>query len=152
MGSHKQVTVESAKAASALPSNLVCSAVCMEAIEQFRSVQVEAGKASGMFNRPSKPDLVLSTFPKILDSQDLMFKFANKWKTKAKALPSKASAKDKNDAFRACVQEFYPLVFMDHKKMPKNLDVGPDAASEERAKLVNDFLAKKKVNRAKIEY
>jgi hypothetical protein len=110
--------------ASALPRNLVCAALCLEAVEQFMSVQRAAAQSVPDWSRPVISDHVLGTFPVIMDAPDLMREFAKSWKDTVKKLPAKAGVEQRNAAFRAAVSAFYPLPHLDPAKFPKNVDDG----------------------------
>jgi len=145
---HIELVIENPAKAALLPHNMVCSAVCLEALSQFRAAQKHAASLADPFTRPVQPDLVLTTFPVIMDSFDLMFEFAHKWKERQKALHKwgkKPSADDKNKAFSALVREFYPLIHLDHANLPRNPDAGPNPALQARAKTLDNFRRMKKV-------
>lgn len=99
---HIEVTLESAPAGSALPPNLVCSAVCLEALQQYCTTLADFAEASKTkpFERVAGSDVVLATFPLIMNDTALMTHFANAWSSKSKKLGKKATKQQLNDAFR----------------------------------------------------
>ena len=117
-----------------LPPALVCSYRIKEGLAEFCKLQSKVTAATKLFTRPEASDVVLGTFPAIMNSDDLMKSFAERWDKYAKV-----KKEDKAAAFRECVSLFYPLVRMDTAKMPRRLDIGPDKSQEARNKVLEDF-------------
>jgi hypothetical protein len=99
---HIEVTMDAAPAGSALPPNLVCSAVCLEALQQYCTSLSDFAEASKTkpFERLAASDVVLATFPLIMDDTALMTHFANAWSARSKKLGKKATKQQLNEAFR----------------------------------------------------
>jgi hypothetical protein len=99
---HIEVTMDAAPAGSALPPNLVCSAVCLEALQQYCTTLSDFAEASKTkpFERLAASDVVLATFPLIMDDTALMTHFANAWSARSKKLGKKATKQQLNEAFR----------------------------------------------------
>jgi len=117
-----------------LPPALVCSYRIKEGLAEFCNLQREVTAKTQLFTRPDTNDVVLCTFPAIMDSEDLMRCFAERW-DKA----GKVKKEEKAAAFRECVSMFYPIVRMDAAKMPRRLDIGPDKGQDTRNKVLEDF-------------
>ena len=123
-----------------LPPAIVCHDRIKEGLAEFCKLQKTSIRSREMFVRPDINDVVLGTFPAIMDSQDVMILFAKRWdEYKKKAKKEKIGA-----AFRECVQLFYPLVHMDGAKLPKALDAGPGKRQEERRKVLEAYFDKAK--------
>ena len=147
---HVQITLDASPPASTLPPNLVCSAACLEALEQFGVIRREAFAAGGNkhFTRLTAGDFVLATFPLIMDDVALMTRFANVWSAAAKKLGKKATKQQLNTSFRECVMQFYPLTRMDSSKLPKDTDTADTKVDEERKKVIEAFFKKKNTSEA----
>jgi hypothetical protein len=118
-----------------LPRALVCNYRVKDALAEFCKLKREMDEKTQLFMRPDANDMVLSTFPTIMDSPDVMIAFCERWD---KANPSKED--EKAEAFRLCVTLFYPIVNMDSAKMPRFLDAGPKAQEQEkRSKVLESF-------------
>uniref|UniRef100_A0A7S1E2M7 Uncharacterized protein n=2 Tax=Hemiselmis andersenii TaxID=464988 RepID=A0A7S1E2M7_HEMAN len=147
---HVQISLVANPPNSSLPPNLVCSAVCLEALEQFGLIRREAVVAGGNkpFTRLTVGDFVLATFPLIMDDAALMARFANVWSAASKKLGKKATKQQLNASFRECVMQFYPLTRMDPHKLPKDTDTADTKVDDERKKVIDTFFKKKKTNEA----
>ena len=131
-----QVSIEVAKQKEGfetLPPALVCHFNMKEGLAEFCKLQ-KSFTTAAMFTRPQVNDVVLGTFPAVMDSPDIMVLFAKRWRDLSKGLKG-----DKAAAFRECVKLFYPLVQMDSSLLPKALDAGPNAKAVLRTKILDDF-------------
>jgi len=114
-----------------LPSALVCHPWIKEGLAEFCKLQHDVNSRTELFTRPDVNDMVLSTFPTIMDSYDVMRSFVVRYNA--------ANKKEKAAAFRECVSLYYPIVHMDTSRMPKYLDLEGSPEKKAREEVLEKF-------------